>query len=128
MRKLIRIVALTVPFVSQLGVPVAASHGGVYINSTPEHYLKMASDIDARRSLPNYLALRKFSDPPQLVDLAGFTLDDEEIKELQHCKSGHCEVQLPTEAMEGFLRSVDWSAPDGAAQAVALRSTGLLNP
>ena len=114
MRKLIRIVALTVPLMSQVGVPVAASQaaepetffhdfvglsddqirdigagkamakvldtptpdevfvfGAVYINSTPERYLEMASDIDALRRLPNYLALRKFSDPPQLADLAG---------------------------------------------------------
>jgi hypothetical protein len=27
---------------------------------------------------------------------------------------GHCEVQLPTEAMEGFKKSIDWSAPDVA--------------
>ena len=160
MRKLIRIVALTVPFVTQVGVPAAASQapepetffhnfvglrddqirdigagnaiakvldtptpdevfvfGAVYINSTPERYLKMASDIDALRRLPNYLALRKFSEPPQLADLAGFTLDDEEIKELQHCKPGHCEVQLPTEDMESFRQSVNWSAPDRTAQA-----------
>jgi len=158
--KLIRIVALTVPFVSQIGVPVAAGQapepqtffhnfvglsddqirdigagkaiakvldtptpdevfvfGAVYINSTPERYLKMASDIDALRKLPNYLALRKFSDPPQLADLAGFTLDDDEIKEIEHCKPGHCEVQLPSEAMESFQRSVSWSAPGRAAQA-----------
>jgi hypothetical protein len=91
--------------------------GAVYINSTPERYLEMASDIDALRRLPNYLALRKFSDPPQLADLAGFTLDEEEIKELEHCKSGHCEVQLPTEAMAEFQRSVNWTAPDSSAQA-----------
>ncbi len=91
--------------------------GAVYINSTPERYLKMASDIDALRRLPNYLALRKFSDPPQLADLADFTLDDEEIKELKHCKSGHCEVQLPNEAMAEFQSSVNWTAPDSSAQA-----------
>lgn len=91
--------------------------GAVYINSTPERYLEMASDIDALRKLPNYLALRKFSDPPQLADLAEFTLGDEEIKELKHCKSGHCEVQLPTEAMAEFQSSVNWTAPDSSAQA-----------
>lgn len=158
--KLIRIVAFTVPFVSQLGVPLATSQaaepqtffhnfvglsddqirdidagkavakvldtptpdevfvfGAVYINSTPERYLKMTSDIDALRRLPSYLALRKFSDPPQLADLDGFTLNDEEMKELEHCKPGRCDVQLPTEAMESFQRSVNWSAPDRAAQA-----------
>ena len=70
--------------------------GSVYINSTPEHYLKFASDVDALRKLPTYLALRKFSDPPQLADLSGFVLDEEDFKQLKNCKSGHCEVQLPS--------------------------------
>lgn len=91
--------------------------GSVYINSTPERYLKFASDVDALRKLPTYLALRKFSDPPQLADLAGFVLDEEDFKQLKNCKAGHCEVQLPTEAMEEFQRSVNWSAPDASDQA-----------
>ena len=91
--------------------------GSVYINSTPEYYLKFASDVDALRKLPTYLALRKFSDPPQLADLAGFVLDEEDFKQLKNCKAGHCEVQLPTEAMEEFQRSVNWSAPDASDQA-----------
>jgi hypothetical protein len=91
--------------------------GSVYVNSTPERYLKFASDIDALRQLPSYLALRKFSDPPQLSDLTGFTLDEEDFKQLKNCKPGHCEVQLPSEAMEEFQRSVNWSAPDASDQA-----------
>ncbi len=68
--------------------------GSVYINnSTPERYLKFASDIDAMRKLPGYFALRKFSDPPQLADLSEFTLDEEDFKQLKNCKPGHCEVQ-----------------------------------
>ena len=91
--------------------------GSVYINSTPARYLKFASDIDALRKLPSFLALRKFSDPPQLSDLTGFTLDEEDFKQLKDCKPGHCEVQLPSEAMEGFQRSVNWSASDASDQA-----------
>jgi hypothetical protein len=90
--------------------------GSIYIDSSPERYLALASDIDALRRLPAYLAIQKFSDPPQLADLAGFTLDDEDIKELQQCKPGHCQVQLPTEAIEKFQESVNWSAPDRADQ------------
>jgi hypothetical protein len=91
--------------------------GSVYINSTPERYLKFASDLEALRKLPSYLALRKFSDPPQLSDLTGFTLDDKDLKQLKNCKPGNCEVQLPSEAMEEFQRSVNWSAPDATDQA-----------
>lgn len=62
--------------------------GAVYINSTPERYLKFASDIDALRKLPNYIGIRKFSDPPQLSDLADFTMDDEDFKQLKKLQAG----------------------------------------
>jgi hypothetical protein len=86
--------------------------GAVYVQSTPEKYLKLASDVDALRKLPSYLALRKFSDPPRLSDLAGFTLEPEDVKQLKNCEEGKCEIQLPTEAMDEFKQSVNWSAPD----------------
>jgi hypothetical protein len=91
--------------------------GAVYINSTPESYLKFASDTAALRKLPGYIALRKFGDPPQLSDLTGFTMDEQDFKQLKNCKPGHCEVQLPAEAMEEFQRSMNWSAPDANDQA-----------
>jgi hypothetical protein len=91
--------------------------GSVYVQSTPEKYLKFAADIDALRKLPSYLVIRKFSDPPQLSDLAGFTLEPDDIKQLKNCKPGECDVQLPTDAMDAFKQSVNWSAPDAADQA-----------
>lgn len=90
--------------------------GSIYIDSTPEQYLTLAADIDALRRLPNYLAIRKFSDPPQAADLAGFTLEPDDIKELQRCKPSHCEVQLPSDAMQTFQQSVNWAEPDRADQ------------
>ena len=66
---------------------------------------------------PSYLAIQKFSDPPKLSDLDGFALEADDIKELKNCQPGRCNVQLPTEAMESFKQSVDWSAPDAANQA-----------
>ena len=90
--------------------------GSVYVEATPEGYLKLASDIDALRKLPSYLAIQRFSDPPQLSDLEGFTLNEQDISELKNCKTGHCQVQLPTEAIEEFQQSINWSAPDVADQ------------
>jgi hypothetical protein len=94
--------------------------GAVYVNSTPEDYLKVASNIDSLRKLPNYLAIRQLSDPPKLPDFDGFALDEQDIQELKKCKPGHCEVQLPTEAIESFQRSMDWSAADAAEQVNSL--------
>jgi len=88
--------------------------GSVYVEATPDSYLKFASDIDALRKLPSYLAIQSFSDPPKLSDLEGFTLEEQDITELKNCKTEHCQLQLPTEAIEDFQQSIDWSAPDVA--------------
>jgi hypothetical protein len=90
--------------------------GAVYVKATPESYLKLASNVDALRKLPSYLAIRKFSEPPQLADLEGFTLEADDVKQLKNCRPGQCEVQLPYEAMDLFRRSINWSAPDVTAQ------------
>jgi len=90
--------------------------GAVYVESTPEEYLKLASNIDSLRKLPNYLAIREFSNPPQLSDLDGFTLSEQDVQELKKCKPAHCDVQLPSEAIDAFQKSVNWSSPDAADQ------------
>jgi hypothetical protein len=94
--------------------------GGVYVKSTPEKYLAMASDVDALRKLPNYLAIVKFSDPPKLSDLDQLKLEDKDIEELKKCKTGKCEVQLPSEAIDAFNAQVNWNAADAVDQANAL--------
>ena len=90
--------------------------GSVYIQSSAERYLALASDVDALRRLPSYLAIQKFSDPPQPADLAGFTLGDDDVRDLQRCKPGHCDVQLPGDAILAFQHSINWSAPDRTNQ------------
>jgi hypothetical protein len=91
--------------------------GTVYVEATPESYLRIANDFDALRKLPSYLAVQKFSNPPQRSDLEVFTIDAEDLKELRSCKPGECQVQLPSEAMEQFQKAVDWTAADAADQA-----------
>jgi hypothetical protein len=91
--------------------------GAVYIEAKPESYLRLANDFDALRKLPSYLAIQKFSNPPQPSDLSGFAIDAQDLKELKSCKPGDCEVQLPSEAMDQFQKSVNWKAADAASQA-----------
>ena len=62
--------------------------GSVYVNSTPDKYLKLASDLEELRRLPNYLAVLRFSNPPQLSDLGGLTLEPDDIKQLKNCDTG----------------------------------------
>ena len=90
--------------------------GAVYIKAEADSYLKLSRDFDRLRTLPGYLAIGQFSNPPRLSDLEGFTFDDEDIKALKNCKTGNCEVQMPTSSIEELHSSIDLSAPDAEEQ------------
>ena len=90
--------------------------GAVYIKANPESYLAFATNIEQTANIPGYLAIRKFSEPPQLSDLDTFTLEPDDIQDLQKCKPDECEVQLPAQTMEEFRKSVNWKAADATAQ------------
>jgi hypothetical protein len=86
--------------------------GAVFVKANPESYLAFATDIQATSKLPGYLAIRQFSDPPQLSDLDGFTLEPGDIKDLEKCKPDDCEIQLPAKNIEEFQSQVNWKAAD----------------
>lgn len=90
--------------------------GATHVNAAPEDYLEFALDMSRLRSLPNYLQVRRFSNPPTLSDLEGFTLEPDDIEELKTCRPGKCDVQLSSEAMLQLQKGLDWSAPDVAEQ------------
>lgn len=86
--------------------------GAVYVHGSPDAYVKLSTDYDRLRKLPGYLALQKFSAPPQLSDVKEFTIEKDDIDALKHCKPGDCDVQLPASSIEELKKSLDWSAPD----------------
>jgi len=90
--------------------------GAVYIEAAPESYLQFANDFDRLRQLPGFLAIAKFSNPPQLGDLAGFDFDNSDLQSLKECVPRHCEIQMPSEGIEDVHKSIDWDAPDLAHQ------------
>jgi len=84
----------------------------VYIHASPESYVKFAGDYNRMRKLPGNLALGVISSPPQLSDFKGFTFDADDIKQLQDCKPGNCQIQMPASSIEELRKSVNWSAAD----------------
>jgi len=90
--------------------------GVVYVNAAPENYVKFAYDFDRLRGMPEYLAIEKFSHTPQLSDVKGFALDDQDIKDLKNCKPERCNIQVPASGIENVQRTINWSAPDLAQQ------------
>jgi len=88
--------------------------GAVYIHAAPESYLQLILNFDRESRLPDVLALGVFGDPPRLSDLNGFSLDYDDIRDLQKCHPGDCLIKLSGGAMEELQRTVDWSAPDAS--------------
>jgi hypothetical protein len=86
--------------------------GAVYINASPESYLKLMRDLNRLREVPGYLAIGRVSDPPRLSDFSGFVFDSDDIKDLKSCKPADCEIQMPSSSIAGLHQAIDWSAPD----------------
>lgn len=90
--------------------------GAVFIKAQPSAYMRRATDLDKLRSLPNYLAIQKFSNPPELSNLSGFGLEADDVNDLKKCTPGDCGVQLPAEDIEQFKSQINWSGADPTAQ------------
>ncbi len=86
--------------------------GGIYINAAPETYIEFVNDFGRLRTVPLYQGIAKFSDPPALSDLKGFSFSTDDIKELKSCEPNSCKVQLPAQSMEAYQKSIDWKAPN----------------
>ena len=90
--------------------------GAVYIQARPDAYVQFASDLNRLKSLPNYIAIRSFSDPPVLGDLDSFAVETNDIEGMRKCRPDSCELQLPAETIDAFRQQIDWSGPDPASQ------------
>jgi hypothetical protein len=88
--------------------------GAVYVDASPDNYLAFASDFDRLKTISGYLAIGKFSTPPQLSDLNGFTFDSEDLEALKRCKPTDCDLQLPEGSMRRIQDTIDWSASNVA--------------
>jgi hypothetical protein len=90
--------------------------GGVYIHAKPTAYLELMSDMGKLKKMPGYLGAGQFSEPPQVGDMEGFSLDPNDVADLRKCKPGNCELQLPEESMDAVRKSIDWTDSDVTQQ------------
>ena len=101
--------------------------GAVYIHAKPVAYLQLMSDIERVKKMSGYLGAGEFSKPPQIDDLDGFSLDQDDINDLKNCRPGSCDLQLPDESMEAIRNSIDWSARDLVQQINNRAKRGMIN-
>ena len=90
--------------------------GAVSVNAQPDAYVRFATNIDKLKSLPSYVAIRRFSIPPALSDLSGFDMDADEVDDLKSCEPSDCDMQLAAENIEKFRTRINWSGEQVVAQ------------
>ena len=55
--------------------------------------------IEELKKSPYVVAIGRFSDPPRLDDLAGLSLDNQDVSDIMACRPGRCALKLSSEEM-----------------------------
>jgi hypothetical protein len=71
--------------------------------------------IEALKKSTYVLAIRRFSDPPRLADLADLTLADDDLSAIRACRPGQCRLKLSAAEMADLQHAAsaaqaDWKA------------------
>jgi len=74
-----------------------AIFGAVRVHVGGDRLVAWVRDIAALKRSSFVLDIGRFSDPPGLDDLAGLTLDDDDLREFRSCRPGHCGIKLSDE-------------------------------
>jgi hypothetical protein len=94
--------------------------GAVHVKGSPDTYLEAARDLGRLSRAPGYQGIGEIREDATVADLSALAFDPDDVKALEDCREGSCDVQLPTSAIQEFRDGVDWSRPDTADQANAL--------
>jgi hypothetical protein len=93
-----------------------AIFGAVWIGAPIDRYLAAVKDIERFESGESFRVTKKISSPPRLDDFAQLTLPAEDVKDLQSCKVGECELKLAESAIQRMRKEIQWSRPDAGEQ------------
>jgi hypothetical protein len=98
------------------------------VRATADEFIHRIRDIADLKKSRFVHAIRRFSDPPALDDLADLALDERDLEAIRRCRPGDCGLKLSTpdiEALHGVLEQAgpDWTGAvqDGFRRAVFRR-------
>lgn len=104
-----------------------AALGIVRVEASAELFIHELRDIVGFKKSSSVLQIGKFSNPPRLEDLNGFTLDPCCLEAIKNCVAGQCSMQMSREMMERFRGELNLSAQDYEARANSLARRILLD-
>lgn len=90
--------------------------GAIRLTIPVKTFVEHIRDVERLQDGENYIVVKKFSDPPVIADVQQLTLDEDDIEDLQECKPGDCDIQLPDLEIQQFRNQIDWNSKDAANQ------------
>ncbi len=94
--------------------------GAVKIGVPRRFFIEQVRDIVAFKRSQYVLAIGTFGARPQVADLEGLTLTDDDVEAIRQCKPGDCGIKLTGDMLERFRKEVDWTKPDARARVDAV--------
>jgi hypothetical protein len=82
--------------------------GAVWVNASPLEYVRQVKDIENFEKGGAFQITKKISDPPKLEDFARLEIPDDDLKDLQQCKAGACEIKLGAKGLDVLRTQIHW--------------------
>ncbi len=82
---------------------------------TVSYYGQMVTYVDGQVTR----GFGRFSTPPALADVRELVLDPDDIAQIKSCKPRDCDIRIGGAGLNTLRASIDWNAPDAAAQVTA---------
>jgi hypothetical protein len=97
----------------------------VRVDAPKERLIERFRRIDAFDGGALMMEAGRFGTPPAMDDLAGLTLEDEDMEALRRCRPGSCKMKMSEESIRR-LADVDWASADARSQATRVLKTMIL--
>ena len=91
--------------------------GAVKLRASKEEFLAWFRNLDNFKLSPMVAEVKAFHNPPRPEDLAGLSLDSQELRDARNCVPGKCGLKLSSEEMERIKHGVDWAVSDAPSRA-----------
>jgi hypothetical protein len=100
--------------------PTVAMRAATLIDSDGRQLVARTRRVERLQAGPYMSAVRRFSDPPRIEDLAQLSLDDEDLLDLRRCRAARCGLKLDDAEMARARHAIRAAGADWrpAAQAI----------
>lgn len=99
--------------------------GAARMQGTIDGFLELYRDIE--RFEGELGPVNKLSKPPTLADLNALVFDKGDLKSLERCKVGDCDINIGAQALEQLHQKIDWSDPGANAAVTRFLHEEILN-